>query len=125
MIKKSQLNNTFGHDREHWANAKEEARRVLSDIAVTSKLIEYGELTKRIQSIRFEPRGDDFRRFLGQLSRESDATGLGMITAIVVHKEDQRPGNGFFTLAKELGRDISDGEEWAREVGRVFRHFAA
>lgn len=98
MIKKSQLNNTFGHDREHWANAKEEARRVLSDIAVTSKLIEYGELTKRIQSIRFEPHGDDFRRFLGQLSREPDATGLGMITAIVVHKGRPTPPATGFSL---------------------------
>ena len=28
----------------------------------------YGELTRKIRSIRFDPHGDDFRRFLGQLS---------------------------------------------------------
>src|ERR1022692_1536320 len=28
----------------------------------------YGELTRKIHSIRFDPHGDDFRRFLGQLS---------------------------------------------------------
>jgi hypothetical protein len=124
MIAKSQLSSTFGHDSELWAGAKTEALWELAKVAKSSDLIEYGELAKKIQSIRFDPHGDDFRRFLGQLSWESDAAGVGMITAIVVHKRDQQPGKGFFTLAKELGRDLSNCEQcWAQEVVRVFRHF--
>jgi hypothetical protein len=126
LIAEAQLSSTFGHDRGLWELAKDEARRALVNVARSLKLIEYGELTKKIQSIRFDPHGDDFRHFLGQLSWESDAAGAGMITAIVVHKHDQRPGGGFFTLAKRLGRDVSDSEKcWAQEVERVFRKFAA
>ena len=126
MIAKAQLDSSFGHDRKLWEHAKEEARRVLVKVAKSLKLIEYGELTKKIQSIQFDPHGDDFRHFLGQLSWESDASGAGMITAIVVHKHDRRPGGGFFKLAKKLGRDVSDAETcWAEEVQRVFRKFAA
>jgi len=47
-----------------------------------------------------------------------------MITAIVVHKDDHRPGVGFFTLAAELGRDVSDPDKcWLQEMERVFRDF--
>jgi len=124
MIREDQLDGTFGHPKELWDAAKEEARRTLAKIAKIPDVIEYGQLTREISSIRFDPHGDDFRRFLGQLSWESDAAGRGMITAIVVHKHDQRPGTGFFALAAELGSDISDPDKcWSQEVERVFRDF--
>jgi hypothetical protein len=48
-----------------------------------------------------------------------------MITAIVVHKNDGLPGEGFFALAKVLGRDVSDKLKcWTTEVARVFGDFA-
>jgi hypothetical protein len=84
-------------------------------------LIEYGELTQRIHSIEFDPHGTPLRHFLGQLSWDEDIAGRAMITAIVVHKSDRLPGDGFFALAKTLGRDISDKLEcWSKEVARVF-----
>jgi len=48
-------------------------------------LINYGDLCWKIIAIKFEPNGFDFHELLGQLSRESDAEGRGMISAIVVH----------------------------------------
>jgi hypothetical protein len=124
MIKEDQLDGTLGHSRDVWDAAKEEARRILVKTARIPDVIEYGQLTREIHSIRFDPHGDDFRRFLGQLSWETDAAGRGMITAIVVHKHDHRPGSGFFTLAADLGRDISDPDKcWSEEVARVFRDF--
>ena len=44
-----------------------------------------------------------------------------MMTALVVHKEgDYQPGPGFFELAKELGRDVTDIEKcWVAEFKRV------
>ena len=122
MIKEDQIEGTFGHLEELWDAAKEQARQVLAKSARKADVIEYGELTRRIQSIRFDAHGDDFRHFLGQLSWESDAAGQAMITAIVVHKDDQRPGVGFFSLAAELGRDVSDPDRcWSQEVERLFR----
>src|SRR5689334_19068218 len=98
MDKLGRPNLTCGHNRHLREAATEEAERILANAAKHGNVIEYGELTNRIRSIRFDPHGDDFRRFLGQLSWESDAAGRAMITAIVVHKHDQRPGSGFFSL---------------------------
>jgi|SRR5581483_386411 len=125
MITEEQLDSTFGHDRELWNRAKDEARQLLARTAKRAGLIEYGELAKEIRTITFDPHGNDFRHFLGQLSSEADFAGEAMITALVVHKHDQRPGNGFFVLAKRLGRNVSDLEEcWTHEVARVFQQFA-
>jgi hypothetical protein len=124
MINEGHLNDTYGHPPESWEAAKAEARRILVDKAKAGQLIEYGELTHQIRSIHFDPHGNEFRRFLGQLSWEEDAAGRAMITALVVHKVDSRPGGGFFVLAQHLGRDVSDHERcWSTEVERVFADF--
>jgi hypothetical protein len=124
MITEDQLDDTYGHSRESWEAAKAEARRILVDKARAHQLIEYGELTQQIHTIQFDPHGNEFRRFLGQLSWEEDAAGRPMITAIVVHKTDRLPGGGFFVLAQHLGRDVSDRLRcWSMEVERVFSDF--
>ena len=117
---------TWGHKAESWDAAKEEARVTLEKIAkAQSGPISYSALSRKITSIRFQPDGHDFHGLLGQLSEESDEEGKGMISALVVHKEGGRPGRGFFTLAKELGRDISDSEKcWSGELNRVYNAFS-
>jgi hypothetical protein len=61
----------------------------------------------------------------GKLGKLPLATvGRSMITAIAVHKDDQRPGCGFFVLARKLGRDVSNEDKfWLNEVKRVFHDF--
>jgi hypothetical protein len=116
---------TWGHQVELWSTAKTEAKGVLERVAKAGRdLIFYSELNRKITSIRFEPDGHDFHGLLGQLSGESDEEGKGMISALVVHKEDRRPGKGFFTLARALGRDVSDPDKcWADEVKHVYGAF--
>ena len=121
MIEEYELNSIFGLDADVWSNAKTQARNILIRTARSQRLIEYAELARLIDAIEFDPHGTYFRKFLGQLSREEDLAGRGMITAIVVHKDDQLPGPGFYTLAADLGRDVSDETRcWAQEVERVF-----
>ncbi len=124
MIREQEASDTFGHPWQTWEAAKAEARRILVQKAKARELIEYGQLTEQIHPIHFDPHGTLFRRFLGQLSREEDAAGRGMITAIVVHKADGLPGGGFFVLAQDLGRKVSDQLSfWSKEVERVFTDF--
>jgi len=120
-----QLDQTYGHKHERWEAAKAEARRVLVERAKAEDLIRYGELSHKISAIRFEPDGHDFHHLLGQLSWESDSAGEGMISVLVCHKDgDGLPGSGFFSLAKELGRDVSDRVKcWSDETKRVYRAF--
>jgi hypothetical protein len=44
-------------------------------------------------------------RLLGEVSKSEVAAGRPMLSAIVVHKGgDEIPGDGFFKLAREMGR---------------------
>ena|SRR5256885_15046997 len=120
------MDRIYGHGNESWCKAKEEANRALTAVAKTRRLTSYGELAAQITSIRFDPHGYDYHHFLGELSTESDAAGAGMISALVIYKDgDQLPGPGFFKLAKQLGRNVSDRVKcWSDEVNRV-HSFAA
>ena len=118
MLGEKHVEELYGHRIDLWETAKAEAVRVLKAKAKAKGLMTYGELTRQISAINFDPHGYDFRHLLGQLSSESDAAGEGMITALVIYQDgDQLPGPGFFDLAKRLGRDISDGVRcWSDEV---------
>jgi hypothetical protein len=117
---------TWGHKLELWDAAKAEAKGVLEKLAKAQHPPTfYSELNRKISAISFEPDGHDFHGLLGQLSKESDQEGKGMLSALVILKDDARPGKGFFTLASELGRDISDKEKcWIGELDRVYSAFA-
>ncbi len=116
---------TWGHKAAAWDAAKAEAKTVLERVAKAGQLISYSELSRKLRAITFQPEGYDFHGLLGQLSEESDTDSKGMISALVVRMENGRPGTGFFTLGKELGRDVSDGDAfWTAELKSVYRAFA-
>jgi hypothetical protein len=112
---------TYGHDPETWERAKTEAIRA---IVAQAGPIFYSELTTHIGSIGFGPHDVSFHHLLGQISVEEDAAGRGMLSALVVHKDDGMPGQGFFDLAQRLGRNVADRERcWSEEVTLVLSHF--
>jgi hypothetical protein len=60
--------------------AKAEARRVPVERAVAKDLISYGDLSRKITALRFEPGRHDFHYVLRELSWQSDAAGEGMLS---------------------------------------------
>jgi len=40
---------------------------------------------------------------LGEISTHEHAQGHPLLSAVVIHKDNNIPGNGFFTLAEQLG----------------------
>ena len=76
-------------------------------------------LTTKITALRMAPDSHALRELLGDISREENKAGRGMLSVVVVHKDGPnrgRPGNGFFILAQELGRDTRDRENfWISE----------
>jgi len=111
----------FGFQNREWSAAKEEARQVLIERAKVRGMIPYSELVRHIRSIIFEPHDIRFFHLLGEISREEDEAGRGMMSALVVHKKgDMQPGPGFFELAEELGKDTSDILRcWMAELKKV------
>ena len=115
----------YGYPSDMWNRAKDEALRALMEEARRGSPIFYSDLTKHISSIGFGPHDYAFHHLLGEISVEEDAAGRGMLSALVVHKEDGMPGQGFFDLARQLGRDIGDRVQcWVQETKRVVDYWA-
>jgi hypothetical protein len=103
-----------------WEAAKTEAREIMMKRAKRGAPISYSELVDQIRSISMDAHDPRLAHFLGEISRAEDAKGRGMLTAVVVHKHDGFPGQGFFELAEELGRTIKDREQfWVEEMRRL------
>jgi hypothetical protein len=118
--------NQYGFEGSQWENAKLQGRDILIEVARRRGRIAYSELVAQITVLHLEPH--DFRLFhlLGEISSEEDEAGRGMLTAIVVHKnDDMLPGPGFFELAKTLGRNTKDTLAcWVQEFNKVHDYWA-
>lgn len=120
----NQAREHHGYRINDWEQAKFEAIRAIVAQARRghSPTISYSDLTRRINSISFDPHDFRFHLLLYEISIEEDAAGRGLISALVVHKDDERPGQGFWDMAKEH-RDVTDRERcWSNEVGKVLTH---
>ncbi len=116
-------NEAYGYPAAAWQEAKEEATRAIIQEARGGSTIFYSELTKRIGAIGFDPHDYAFHHLLGEISVEEDAAGRGMLSTLIVHKEDGMPGQGFFDLAHDLGRDVTDRIRcWSEETRTVLTH---
>jgi quinol monooxygenase YgiN len=103
-----------------------EVRRIAERVAREEGMITYSDLTQQVRTEpQPEPGSQEFFEILDELSRRTDAEGKGMLSAVVVQKNEQTlPGPGFFKLAKKLGRDTSDQPIFhATELRRVHEAF--
>jgi hypothetical protein len=68
----------------------------------------------------------DLVPLLRALSEAEDEAGRGLLTALVVDERTGRPGAGWFRLAAERGRDLSEPDMcWRDEVQLLFDHWSA
>ncbi len=112
--------NRFGFEETLWEAAKAEGKRILSRYAKLRQPVSYSDFVKKLQSIRLEPHDPPLANLLGEISTEEYSAGRGMLSALVVHKDNMLPGKGFFDLAKELGYDFTNNDDfWIEELNRV------
>ncbi len=110
----------WGHSQSQWDLAKREAEQALIQVANRRSTIFYGDLAAKVRSVAFDPHSNAFHALLGEISTEQDTQGNGMISALVIRREDSLPGEGFFALGKELGRDTTDHLKfWTEECAHV------
>ena len=120
--------NHWGYDGDRWLEALEQARAVLQARAHrNTPTIAYSTLAAQIGAITFQADDRAFHALLGELSEDEDEQGRGMLSVLVVHKTgDQKPGQGFFDLAMELGRCVGDNDEtWIAEMNFVTSYWKA
>ncbi len=111
----------YGFPEAQWEVAKAEVTAVLVERAKLRGMIPYSDLVEQIRSIQVEAHDSRLFHLLGEVSREEDEAGRGMLSVVVVHKHgDMQPGPGFFELAKALGRDTRDILQcWVNELRKV------
>jgi hypothetical protein len=116
-----------GYPIEDWNKAKEEMRQILIEKAKARETITYSDLLSKIQTIKLHRGLRPFTDMLGEISREEDAAGRGMLTVLVVYKNHGKlPGDPFFTLADELGRNTSNRRKFFEgELKRVYDCWAS
>lgn len=98
---------------------------MLEEIARTRGTITYSDLADRITVHNYAPNGEAFSELLCDISRETHSAGHGMLSAVVVHSGDGRPGEGFFALADELGVGGADQEGvWQKQRAVVYQRWS-
>lgn len=91
-------------------------------LAKARQTITYSELARQLGIHHRHPA---FMQILGEICREEEAEGRGMLCALVVAKATGIPGGGFFAGAAAWGRDVSEMEQsWREECERVFEAWA-
>jgi hypothetical protein len=116
----------YGLTKTQWNAAKQEIRQILSERAKLRGMIPYSELAAQLQSVQLEANSFALFSLLGEVSWDEDKAGRGMLSVIVVHKAgDMQPGQGFFELARDLGRDTSDILAcWIAELKKVHAYWS-
>ncbi len=96
---------------------KREIKRILIELAPQDDTeITYSDLIARVEGHTFTGPNDPFlKSLLTEISREEDHEDRGMLSVVVVNQETGIPGDGFFELASELGRQVSDSQQCFEE----------
>jgi hypothetical protein len=110
----------FGFKQEAWERGKLEATCAIVRAGKKDEFITYSELANSVTSIRIEAHDFAMIRLLDEISKDEDAAGRGILTALVVLKDERVPAEGFWASARGIGRTIGDKWVfWAEEVKRV------
>jgi hypothetical protein len=124
-------------DEETMIELKQEIRPILEKVAHSRKLISYGELASevgpKISIPGLIPRDTRLHRALDEVSIDSFRRDGHLLAVLVVNKRSQRPGPGFFGLAKERLREeglnppyrtnLSDEAVFQDALNKVYDHY--
>ena len=84
----------------------------MSAAAQRREVLTYGELTEFITVAQYNANDPRLEAILDKASRRTNAAGCGMLSVVVVNQQTRLPGDGFFTLARELRRVFTDDREF-------------
>jgi hypothetical protein len=99
----------------------------LSNIAANGRYTRYSDAGATLGLNMNEPTDrDEISRLLDEISEHEHQQGHPLLSAIVIHVQDNMPGNGFFTMAQRVGR-FNGGDRlqfWLDELRNVHAHWA-
>ena len=116
----------FEFSDDEWAEAKREVRDILIERARQKSRISYSDLVARMEAISLEAHDVRLFSLLGEISLDENEHRRPLLSVLVVHKVgDMQPGEGFFELARSIGRDTTDVEHcWVEEFKSVHAYWS-
>lgn len=94
---------------------------LLRPVAAAGTTITYRQLSEQLgpDAVDGAEGRPDLVAVLREASLSEEASGRGLLSAVVV-RPSGRPGGGWYRLAEQVGRDVSDPEAaWAAERRRL------
>jgi hypothetical protein len=115
----------YGFTDAQWQSAVAEATTILIESARSDLgYMTYSDLALRLRSITIGYHDPAMDYLLTQVSTEEHEATRPLLSAVVLHVDDGRPGKGFYDLARELSFDVSDREAfWVSEFRRVTEYW--
>lgn len=95
--------------------------QLLRPVAAAGSTVTYGRLRELLGPSEVDGREGrpDLAALLRLVSLAEEEAGAGLLSAVVV-RSSGRPGGGWYRLAGEVGRDVSDAEAaWSAERRRL------
>ena len=107
---------------------RKEIRNMLIKAAQQRKVVYYSEVGEAVNLSMGNPhQRAELGRILSEISSEEHDNGRPLLAAIVVHKDNKKPGEGFFKLARNIGKQKpdEDNDTFCKiEKERVFDEWA-
>lgn len=115
----------WGYTDEEWDGARLQATEALRGYARERRTTTYSGLCDDITAARFRHYSWSLMALLGQICAREDAERGIMLASLVCKKGgDGMPGEGYWSWAEKLGRDVSDRRAfWEAEVEAVFESY--
>jgi hypothetical protein len=98
----------------------------LQQCAREQKIVHYDDAFIKVRELGpyHGPHDKRLWDLLGIVSAQEVANGRAALSALVVTKENNRPGSGFFDLERDLGRYRKDDDTtWLYEVDLLFKYW--
>jgi len=95
----------------------------LKEVAKSRRTITYSELAPLARlNMSNAPDRTEIARILDEISNYEYDHGRPLLSAVVIRKDTNLPGSGFFTLARELGLLTGDDKDgfYRDELNRVY-----
>ena len=114
---------------EQWTAAVAETRDILitfaRDYQYTLRDVYYGTFAEVFSTFQLVgPKFNKLSNLLEAVSRLEHEHGRPMLSVLVVRRRDNRPGEGFYGLARSLGWRVDDEEQFfANEHRRVTEYW--
>ena len=95
-------------------------------VARNRQMITYSDMAGQMTAIAVEAHDQVLWDIIGDVARDEQQTGHGLLSAVVVHKHgDMEPGKGFFELAKFYNRNLADRTKcWVEELKTLYEYWS-